>query len=232
MKQEYANYVREQSRLGYEKITEDFSRTRGKFWDELLFVRDLIPKGARIVDIGCGNGRFFGTLEDPSVDYTGIDFSEGLIRIANERYQKNQNAKFLVGDALSLPFPNNSFETTVSFAVIHHIPSQEYREQFLRELERVTKPGGIIVITAWDVWHSKPRIVVEYLFKKLWRQSSLDIGDAFLKFGKAENARFVHAFSKRELRSLVRKAGLCVERIDIVRRPSREQNFLVIAHKG
>lgn len=240
MKKEYANQLLAMSQDGYEKIAGDFSRTRGKFWDELLFIRDLIPEGARVLDVGCGNGRFFGALLDPyirrrtfdmfdiGIDYTGIDFSKGLINIAEERYANDTRATFVVGDALALPFPDNSFDAVVSFAVIHHIPSKEYRMQFFRELTRVTKPSGLIVVTAWNVWHSKPIAVLSFIFKKLIGLTHLDFGDAFLDFGKEKNARYVHAFSKREFISLARKTGLTIEKCDVIRRPSGEENFFAL----
>ena len=242
MKAEYANEILALSKAGYETIAEDFSRTRGTFWKELLFVRDLIPKGARLLDIGCGNGRFLGALDDQrssalsknegrsfvGIDYTGIDFSEGLIGVAKERYDDRAHTAFVVGNALALSFPDHSFDIAVSFAVLHHIPSHAYRVQFLREAGRVVKPGGLIVITAWNVWRAKPRIILKYAFKKICKLSRLDFGDAFLGFGKEKNARFVHALSKHELFSLAREAGLTVEKFDIIRRPFGEENFFMI----
>jgi|SRR3989344_538567 len=242
MRTEYANELLEASRAGYEKIAADFSRTRGTFWPELLFVRDLIPEGSRLLDIGCGNGRFLGALDSPQrtalrknegrsfveVDYTGIDFSEGLIGVARERYHERANTTFVVGDALKLPFPDHTFDNTVSFAVLHHIPSRAYRVQFLREAARVTKPGGFIILTAWNVWHSRPRIVLEFALKKLLGGTHTDFGDAILDFGKEKNARYVHAFSMRKIRSLAHEAGLAIERLEKIRRPSGEENFLLM----
>lgn len=228
MKAEYANEILKASQTGYETIAADFSRTRGTFWKELLFVCDLIPKNSRLLDIGCGNGRFLGSPLDESIDYMGIDFSKGLIQVALDRYRSRPNTSFLVGNALALPFPDHSFDTTVSFAVIHHIPSRAYRVQFLREAARVTKPGGLIIITAWNVWHSKPWAVIQHTFKKIFGLTRVDFGDAFLGFGKEKNARYVHALSKYRLYSLAHEAGLVVEKFDIIRRPSGEENFFMI----
>lgn len=228
MKAEYANEILAMSKAGYETIAEDFSRTRGKFWEELLFVRDLIPKGARLLDIGCGNGRFLGAPLDETIDYTGVDFSEGLIEVARERYGARAKTSFVVGDALTLPFPDHSFDTAVSFAVLHHIPSRAYRVRFLREAARVTKPGGMIIITAWDVWHSKPRAIISAIGKKFLGMTRFDFGDAFIGFGKEKNARFVHALTRHEIRSLAREAKLTIEHIDIIRRPSGEKNFYIM----
>ncbi|OHA85037.1 MAG: hypothetical protein A2481_01975 [Candidatus Yonathbacteria bacterium RIFOXYC2_FULL_47_9] len=228
MRKEYANELLEASRAGYDTIAPEFSRTRGTFWSELLFVRDLIPEGSRLLDIGCGNGRFLGALEGKALNYTGIDFSEGLIGVARECYRERAQTTFVVGDALALPFPDRSFDNVVSFAVLHHIPSRAYRVQFLREAARVVKPGGLIVVTAWNVWHSRPGIVLEFAFKKILGRTHTDFGDAILDFGKEKNARYVHALTMHELRSLANEAGLKTERLEKIRRPSGEENFFVM----
>ncbi len=239
MNRKYANEILLASREGYEKIAQDFSRTRGMFWPELLFVREIIPKNARLLDIGCGNGRFLGTLTDTSINYTGIDFSKGLINVARERYEfegsqtslNRPNATFVEGDALALPFPDEYFDMAVSFAVIHHIPSRAYRVQFLREAMRVVKPGGAIIITAWNVWHSRPGDIILSTFKKLTGRAHLDFGDALLGFGKEKNVRYVHALTMREIRSLAKEAGLKIERLEKIRRPSGEENFFIMLRK-
>jgi ubiquinone/menaquinone biosynthesis C-methylase UbiE len=228
MRKEYANELLAASRAGYDIIAPEFSRTRGTFWAELAFVRDLIPEGSSILDIGCGNGRFLGALEGKAVNYTGIDFSTGLVGVARERYHERDQTAFVVGDALALSFLDHSFDNAVSFAVLHHIPSREYRVQFLCEAARVTKPGGFIILTAWNVWHSRPGIVIEFALKKLLGGTHTDFGDAILDFGKEKNARYVHALSINEIRSLAQEAGLTIERLEKIRRPSGEENFFIM----
>jgi len=228
MRKEYANELLATSHQGYETIAAEFSRTRGTFWEELSFVRDFIPSYARILDIGCGNGRFLGILENKPVDYTGVDFSEGLIATARERWREREQTAFVVGDALALPFPKYSFDHAVSFAVLHHIPSRAYRLQFLSEAARVVKPGGLIILTAWNVWHSRPWIILKFALKKLIGRTHVDFGDAMLDFGTKKNARYVHALTLGEIRLLARKAGLTIERLETIRRPSGEENFFVV----
>lgn len=236
MRQEYANQLLADSHAGYEKIASDFSHTRGWFWPELRFVADLIPKNGNLLDIGCGNGRFLTLLDQPkndtedtqNISYTGIDFSENLINVARERYAKRAQTNFIIGDALKLPFPNQSFDAVASFAVLHHIPSRAYRVQFLREASRVAKPESLIILTAWNVWRAKPWTIVKFIFKKILRQTRTDFGDALLGFNNEKNTRFVHALTIYEIRSLAREANLNIERIEKIRRPSGEENFFVM----
>ena len=137
----------------------------------------------------------------------------------------------MVGDALTLPFPDERFDTVVSFAVLHHIPSRAYRIQFLREAARVTKPKGMIILTAWNVWRAKPWVVITFGLKKIFGLTRTDLGDAIIGFNNEKNVRFVHALTKREIRSLAREAGLTIERLERIRRPSGEENFFAIFRK-
>ena len=228
MNAEYANEILAASRKGYDKISSDFSHTRKWFWPELRFVRDLIPDGAHILDVGCGNGRFLGVLEGKSLSYTGLDFSKELIEIAREQNRERANTTFVVGDALALPFADKSFDVVVSFAVLHHIPSHAYRVEFLREMARVVKPESLIVLTAWNVWRARPWTILLFAFKKLSGLTRLDFGDAIIGFNTKKNVRFVHALTAREIRSLAEEAGLTVKRLEKIRRPSGEENFFAI----
>jgi SAM-dependent methyltransferase len=231
MNTDYANKLLRDSQAGYEKIASDFSHTRGWFWPELGFIWNLIPKKARLLDIGCGNGRLLTMPESNEVDYVGIDFSRGLIDIARSRYADRPHTEFLEGNALALPFLDKTFDTVVSFAVFHHIPSRPYRIQFLREAARVAKPGALIVITAWNVWNVRPTTIIKFALKKFFSPVRFDFGDVLLNFNNEKNARYVHALTMSEIHSLTMEAGLTVERLEKIRRPSGEENFFILLRK-
>ncbi len=130
MERSYAEYILKKTKDDYNLIAEDFSRVRSRMWEEMRFlVDDYMIAGERILDLGCGSGRFFEFLRDKKVDYIGIDNSERLIEIAKKKYPKT---RFQVTDVLNLPFHRNFFDKIYSIAVLHHIPSEEFRLQFLR----------------------------------------------------------------------------------------------------
>ena len=135
MEKSYAEYLLEKTKENYNLIAEDFSRTRSVIWLETksLFDRYLLP-GEKILDLGCGNGRYFEYLKDKKVDYFGVDNSAELIKIAKSRYQK---VNFQIADALNLPFPDNFFDKVISIATFHHIPSGEFRIKFLNGYRRI-----------------------------------------------------------------------------------------------
>ncbi len=229
MDKEYAKKILEESRENYNLISEDFSRTRDKFWEELGFLSEYVDDNDKVLDLGCGNGRLSELFQEKNLDYFGVDFSERLIEIASK---KHPQLKFQVADALNLPFPGNFFDKVFSIAVLHHIPSRELRLRFLIETKRVLKPGGSLAITVWR-FHKLEALFL--IFKstilKLFGLSKLDFGDIMEPWGK-KIKRYYHCFSRRELKKDITEAGFGIKDFRIIKnRKGNRQNIYLIAQK-
>lgn len=214
MDKEYAQFLLKKVIQDYNLISGEFSSKRESVWPELKFLfDDYIVEGDKVLDLGCGNGRFFEFIKDKGADYLGVDPSQRLIEIAKGRYPV---AKFQVTDALSLPFADNSFDKVYSIAVLHHIPSEELRLKFLEEVKRVLKPGGLFIVTAWKFHRSKELFLI-FKFKvlKLFGLTKLDFGDIFEPWGK-KLQRYYHCFSEKELAHLFEKAGFKIKKHGVV----------------
>ncbi|MDD4661839.1 MAG: class I SAM-dependent methyltransferase [Candidatus Pacebacteria bacterium] len=135
----------------YNKIAERFSSARKNTWDEFDFLFNNIKDGERVLDLGCGNGRFYEKLK--KTNYTGIDNSEKLISIAKNNYP---DVDFKVASALEIPFKEKEFDKVYSLAVLHHLP-QDYHSRFLEEIKRVLKDDGILIITVWNLNERKKK---------------------------------------------------------------------------
>lgn len=197
--------ILEKTRQDYNLISEHFSQTRNKPWEDFKFLFEDIPAQAEVLDLGCGNGRFSEFLEE--ADYIGIDKSEKLIKKARKKYPE---ADFKVGDGLDLPFKDNEFNFVISIAVVHHMPSKETRLQFFKEVKRVLKKDGEARITTWNYWGGSKKIYFKNLFQKI--TGKIGFRDVFVPWhdedGNVITKRYYHFFTKKELKSLIEKAGL------------------------
>jgi tRNA (uracil-5-)-methyltransferase TRM9 len=230
MKKETAQSILKLSEDEYDAFAREFSDTRAFFWKELEFLKEHVEPNQSVLDIGCGNGRLLNLFPDMPISYTGIDSSDELVKIARKVH--GDKGTFLHGNAIALPFKGNSFDVVFSIAVIHHIPSKEFRGQFIAEANRVLKPGGKLIITTWNIrqW-SFFKVHFFHTLKKIVGLSKLDFGDVVISFGKKKNQRYVHAFTKQEFTSLVKKHSFKILSSRNIKRKSGYSNLLVIATK-
>ena len=201
-----------QTEQGYDLIANKFSETRKFFWRSLKFVEQYVKKGDNILDFGCGNGRLLKLFKNKSINYKGIDISQELLNLAKKQYPNNKNNFIKIfATKLRLPFNDKEFNSIYTIATFHHLPGKNYRQKIVEELYRVTKKGGYIIVTVWDLWQSKYRknIFLNW-FKKIIGKSKLDWNDCNITFTDNEDKifnRYHHAFTKKELNKLFKKAG-------------------------
>jgi len=226
---EFAKFILEKTKENYNLIAKEFSATRKEIWEELKFLFGDLKEGEKVLDLGCGNGRWYKVFKEKKVDYFGIDNSEKLIEIAKEKFP---DAKFFVGDALNLPFPDDFFDKVYSIALLHHIPSEDFRIKVLKEAKRVLKPGGILILTCWKIYRPREILtLLKYTFLKIIGRSKLDFKDFFVPWGK-KTLRYYHCFSKRELENLLRKVGFEILESGVVKnKRENRQNYYIISQK-
>ncbi|MBS1920212.1 MAG: class I SAM-dependent methyltransferase [Bacteroidetes bacterium] len=102
-------------------------------------------KCKEVLEIGCGNGYTLSLLtsEFPDYNFLGLDFSEDLLKIANDR--QLSGARFEQGDVRKLRFEDNSFDVVFTERCIINLLSWEEQQQGLNEMHRVLKKGGYIL---------------------------------------------------------------------------------------
>ena len=147
----------------YDFLNDLLSLGRTKAWRRVV-TSIIAPKpGMKILDIAAGTGSSSRPLVDKGAEVTALDFSHGMIE---QGRKQNKNINFVQGDALKLPFEDNSFEvTTISFG----LRNTSNTEKALKEALRVTKDGGRIVVAEFShpVNPVFKKIYLNYLMKAL-----------------------------------------------------------------
>jgi len=131
--------------VAYERYMGKWSQVAGE-----IFLDWLAPKsGLRWLDVGCGNGAFTEMLVErcAPVSVQGIDPSERQLDYARMR-RGARGAEFRQGDAMALPFSDNTFDVAVMPLVIFFVPDPA---QGVAEMVRVVCPGGAVAAYAWDM---------------------------------------------------------------------------------
>ncbi|MGB8542631.1 MAG: class I SAM-dependent methyltransferase [Candidatus Acidiferrales bacterium] len=101
-----------------------------------------IPIGSRVLDVGCGTGRWVRRFARFGFRPTGVDATPGMLIAARER---DAVAPLVAGEARRLPFPDGAFDCITDVTVVQHIPS-EFQSEALGEMMRVLKPGGCLIL--------------------------------------------------------------------------------------
>ena len=195
---------------GYDRANDRISLGMQKRWKRMLTGR--IIKGApweiRLLDVCCGTGdialRIARKRED--IQVTGVDFSSAMLRIARRKRDREglSQAMFLEADAMSLPFPEDSFAAaTISFGLRN---TADYM-QVLKEMVRVVRPGGCIYcLDSFVPEHGWVRPFYRLYFHKL--MPLLGGGRKYLQDYRWLSESTEKFLQPTELMHLFRRAGL------------------------
>jgi len=190
----------------YNSIAEHFSHTRYKAWPKVQNFLEGLPQGSIVGDIGCGNGKYIFCVNH--LQFIGSDIAENFAKICREKDPKTQ---VLVSDTINVPFRDSSLDYAISIAVIHHLSTAERRKQAIKELIRVVRPGGRILIYVWAYEQHDKKFVDQDVFvpwnNQLKFEPKSQPTDIDKNLNEAKQTviykRFYHVFKKGELEELV-----------------------------
>ena len=176
----------------YQKISEKFSDTRAYLWKSVKEFLDSIKKNSIIVEIGSGNGK--NLLRRKDCLNLAFDLCSNFTNIT-----QNKGIDSVIANNLYIPLKDNIADAVLSIAVIHHLSSEERRLKCLKELIRILKPGGKLLVQVWALEQD------EKSRRKFTEQ------DNYIEFNssdkKVKELRFYHVFIKDELDNLVKKCN-------------------------
>jgi SAM-dependent methyltransferase len=114
----------------------------------VAFITELCP-GGQVLDVGCGTGALAGRLTAAGFDVTGVDPSQGMLRVMAGSAPTVRGVR---ATGTRLPFAEARFDLAITVAALHHVADPADVRATLVEMVRVLRPGGRIV-----VWDHNPR---------------------------------------------------------------------------
>jgi ubiquinone/menaquinone biosynthesis C-methylase UbiE len=114
--------------------------------EEVLRAAALIAAGDAILEVGCGTARFSVQLARMGYRVTGTDASPDMLRIAEEKGRGLTNLDLRLQEGARLGFDNDAFDFVFAVRVMNSLESSAYALKSVREMIRVARPGGYILI--------------------------------------------------------------------------------------
>lgn len=233
------------NRQFYATVADEFDRTRQGLPEGMItlarLLRARLPSRARILDVGCGNGRFARALAQHSVSgvYLGLDADERLLALAVAqttnlgglacRFAQVDMAQSAWLDATDAPY-----DAVVSLAVLHHFPGYELRRRLLAEMTSLLASDGVLALSTWQFLSVARFTERSVAWETIGlRATDVEPGDALLTWNQGARAvRYVHNLDRDEAARLAADCGLSI--VETFRADGKEGNLnlFVVLSRG
>ncbi len=178
----------------WDKIAPKFAKAKvSKIHPEQgKILLEELEKGSSVSDVGCANGKHVFFLARQGFTATGVDLSKQMVKIAKKRLKEEKSkAKFLVGDATKLEFPDKSFDYVTSMGnTVGSIPGARSRLKALKEIIRIARKKIILELVKSDTTketRAKYRFSNETYMTKRWDEK--EISNIFNDLGYKVNIK-------------------------------------------
>lgn len=158
-----------------DKIIQRFNESFHIFPDKInsrdFRVKEILktlgrPSDKKILDLGCGKGRFCRQIKDAGfVNIIGADPSKELIKTAREN---NKDIQFVQASATSLPFGSDEFDFLICIETLSHVLDTE---KAIKEMARVLKSGGKILVIDKNILSLHPLYFIPTFLWKIFLEN-------------------------------------------------------------
>lgn len=174
----------------YKHIADEFSDSRAYLWESVKTFMTRLPPYSHVLEVGCGNGKNLALPKRKDLLLSGCDLTHKFCEMTT---QKGFDCPQV--NNMYLPYRDNSFDYLLSIAVIHHLSQEERRMQCVREMVRILKPRGELLLQVW---------AKEQPPESRRHFSEDDNLVSWINPAKTKTAkRFYHVFSEHELTRLL-----------------------------
>jgi ubiquinone/menaquinone biosynthesis C-methylase UbiE len=158
--------IERDSHAPYDRVSNAYDTTRRPDvrLTEAIQERLRLEHGKKYLDLGCGTGNYLAEFAALGYAMTGLDLSEGMLRVARE---KSPSSDFICAPAEKMPVPSESMAGAFSCLAVHHF---EDLEMMAREVHRVLEPNARFVIFTTEPSQTQTFWLNEY-FGELMRSS-------------------------------------------------------------
>lgn len=139
----------------------------------------------KVLDLGCGNGRFATVLSENKIKYIGLDPHKESIEFCQNAFAVYPNVKFQLMDVWNeifnttgsvkaehyvFPFEDNYFNDIIVYSVFTHLQTLDAAKNYMKEIRRVLKPGGKLFCT-W--YRSPPNKITDYCGRTCYEEKEI-----------------------------------------------------------
>ncbi|MFH1447346.1 MAG: class I SAM-dependent methyltransferase [Candidatus Micrarchaeota archaeon] len=194
---------------------------KGALWNGPGYIDFELPPNARVLELGCGNGKTLSTLLKTDCIITAIDSSDKAVDMCRALASKEEGGvNVLRADACELPFPESSFDIVIAFHILEHLLFSD-RSTAVSEINRVLAPKGRVLVRVFstgDMRFGKGEEVEENTFVR------------------GRNKLAYHYFTEDELRELFKnfreKDMRTVQRtVEYHHKPRRREQLMAVYEK-
>ena len=196
----------------WDYIAESFDKTRRYPWPVVTNFIDALDSNFIIGDFGCGNGRHSLYAAVKGFNVISFDISMSLLSILDKKIStSNQNARIqlLHGSMVQIPLKDCCIDAGIAIASIHNIPNHENRVFALKEIFRVLKPKGKVLVSVWSKNQDRYRKSLQNVNQNDHFINDFKSGDTIIFWNqdKLHIPRYYHFYDKNELKKDIQKAG-------------------------
>lgn len=139
------------SKSYFDRVAERWDQMQSGFFSEKVREAALtaagVQPGQTAADVGAGTGFLTEGLLSKGLKVIAVDQSERMLQVMKEKFRRFDTVDYRVGESVALPIPDGTVDYVFANMYLHHVESPE---EAIREMARVLRPGGQLVITDLD----------------------------------------------------------------------------------